>query len=203
MDSLVTFSASDLTDTNTAPEDYLVNGEPLDFIDFLAIAQHTKTDFLPITWDAYKELVGRGGSARISQSLINIKASFAFKRFSGDGNEQAGQFFKTLASEVLVLQSPAIRSHPNIVSLQGICWEFDLTSGTVSPVLVFPKAEHGDMRTYLSQEEGRAVPFGDRVTWCVQIAQAIDALHKNSMILNKLLKPRRADRLGRHHPWRH
>lgn len=137
MGSLLTFATSNLSFDSAAPRDILENNRSLDLIQFLSIAQHTKTDFLPITWAPFEELAGRGGSAQISQSQINIQTSFAFKRFSEPRSDGAELVFKALASEIRVLQNPHTRSSPHVVKLQGICWEFDDSSGTIYPVLVF------------------------------------------------------------------
>lgn len=181
MGSLLTFATSNLSFDSAAPRDILENNRSLDLIQFLSIAQHTKTDFLPITWAPFEELAGRGGSAQISQSQINIQTSFAFKRFSEPRSDGAELVFKALASEIRVLQNPHTRSSPHVVNLQGICWEFDDPSGTIYPVLVFPKAEYGDLYTYLRRQDGKAVSFDTRLKWCIQIARAINTLHTESI----------------------
>ena len=173
--SLLALSFKDSTFDGSLVKGFLQDERSLDIIDLLAVAQYTKTDFLPITWDSHRGSIGRGASGIINQLQVNIQSAFAFKRFL------TGSHFRLLESEMRILQSPSIRSHPNVVDLEGICWDVDDMSGTISPVLVFPKAEHGDLNSYLTVQRRKLVSFDEKITWCVQIAQAIDVLHRSSM----------------------
>jgi serine/threonine protein kinase len=82
------------------------------------------------------------------------------------------------------LQNEPIRAHPNIVKLLGICWEFEAESGSIAPVLVFPKAHSGDLQTYMSTEREESICFGTRLGLCIHIAQAIATLHDCSEHFN-------------------
>jgi hypothetical protein len=177
MDTLPIFSRENSTFSSTAPQELFPTEEPFDLIDFMSVAQRRMVDFLPITWQPALEAIGGGGSADISQSLINLRTSFAFKRLVRRRNRRNNINLQVLISEILVLQSEPIRAHPNIVNLLGICWEFEAESGSIAPVLVFPKAHLGDLQTYMSTERRKTIGFETRLGLSIHIAQAIATLH--------------------------
>ena len=152
-----------------------------DFISFLAICQWRGIDILGITWQSALERVGRGATAHIYQSQINPQISFAFKSVtpSSSGSDEF-TIFRTLMSEVLVLGHPVIRNHANIVTLVGICWDV-ATSGVgedaVWPVLIYEKAECGDLTQFMESEVGRDLPFDQRLHLCIDIGTALMVMH--------------------------
>lgn len=152
-----------------------------DFISFLAICQWRGVDVLGITWQPALKKVGRGATAHIHQSQINPTTSFAFKRLTPStfGSDEH-IIFRTLISEVLVLGHPVIRDHANIVTLVGICWDV-ATSGngedTVWPVLVYEKAECGDLNQFMESEVGRSLAFDQRLHLCIDIGTALMVMH--------------------------
>ena len=109
-----------------------------DLIAFLSIVQKCDVDYLPITWQPTLSTLGAGGSASISQSTFMTKKPLAFKRFH-DSEISDGDFLPMM-SEVLILSQPPIQDHPNIVDLEGICWEVKRWTERAVPVLVFEKA---------------------------------------------------------------
>ena len=152
-----------------------------DFISFLAICQWRGIDILSITWQPALAKVGRGATAHIHQSQINPQTSFAFKRVTPStfGSDEFA-IFQTLISEVLVLGHPVIRDHPNIVTLLGSCLDV-ATSGvgedTVWPVLVYEKAECGDLDQFMDSEVGRDLSFDQRLHLCTDIGTALMVMH--------------------------
>ena len=86
-------------------------------------------------------------------------------------------------SEMLVLAQPAIVNHPNILKLEGICWEVSPRNHDVSPVLVFERAQYGDLRSFLSGPDSQKLPFQDRVRICNDIGNAISSMHASRKIL--------------------
>jgi hypothetical protein len=80
-----------------------------------------------------------------------------------------------MISEILALESPHVRAHPNVVDLEGICWE--VKEGVVLPVLVFPKAELGDLRSLMQSQQGSGLAFDAHVNLCVDIAKGVTVLH--------------------------
>jgi hypothetical protein len=155
-----------------------------DLITFLAASQLLKVDLLPITWQPQLGVIGTGGTARVSQSAVDIRTSFAYKRmYSNASNERN---YEQLAAEVAALKAQFILGHPNIVQLEGICWELNSTDRRVLPVLVFEKADHGDLKQFM-EVAGRTVEFGTRAKWCVDLAGALQSLHVNGKRRSELV----------------
>jgi len=170
MDDLQVCTGDDGSFSSTIPQDVFPE-EPPGLIDFLSVAQRCNVDFLPITWEPALQQLGQGGFAVVSQSLINLQTSFAFKR------PLRHKIYRALISEILVLQSKLIATHPNLPRLQGICWDIESDSGHVTPVLVFPKAHSGDLHTLMNTEEGQKLSFESRLGLCIDLAKAIATLH--------------------------
>ena len=154
-----------------------------DFISFLAVAQRRKFDFLPITWQPALDDVGRGATAEIRQSFINLQMSFAFKRMTPLNSLQQGErgyrAFRALISEVSVLGHPSIRKHPNVINLEGICWDVVGEEEAVWPVLVFEKTQYGDLCKFMESDVGLRMSMGDRLKLCVDIATAVMDMHSS------------------------
>lgn len=155
------------------------------FISFMAVVQTQKIDILPITWQPALDDIGKGATARVLQSLVNLEISFAFKRpmLEGLASLDEHEFFKTLIPEIFNLSQPTISEHPNITRLESVCWDVYPREMKVHPVLVFEKAPHGDLAQILSSELGQALNERSRLTLCLDIARAISTLHSASMLL--------------------
>ncbi|KAK5634956.1 hypothetical protein RRF57_010668 [Xylaria bambusicola] len=151
------------------------------FLSFLATAQALHVPFLPITWEAARQDIGFGGTSRIHQSLLNIQTSFAFKRIHDPEKQQKTeeQLFRALIIEILVLGHPAIREHPNIAHLQGICWDISPKDDKPWPVLVFEKSQYGDLYNFAKSPRGRELGISQRLKLCVDIGTAIMDIHSN------------------------
>ena len=145
-----------------------------DLIAFLSIVQKCNADYLPITWQPALNTLGIGGSGTISQSTFIAEKPLAFKRFHDSGNPDDG--FLPMMSEVLILSQPPIRNHPNIVDLEGICWEIKPCTEKAVPVLVFEKASW-DLQQFMNVHDGMGMSFEDRLKMCADIGDAIMALH--------------------------
>ena len=145
-----------------------------DLIAFLSIVQKYNVDYLPITWQPALNTLGDGGSGTISQSTFMSNKPLAFKRFH-DSEDPDGSFLPII-SEVLILSQPPIQNHPNIVDLEGICWEIKPSTEKAVPVLIFEKAPW-DLQQFMNMPEGRNMVFEDRLKICADIGSAIAALH--------------------------
>ena len=145
-----------------------------DLIAFLSIVQSCGVDYLPITWQPALSTLGAGGSGTISQSTFISEKPLAFKRFHDSQNPDAG--FLPMMSEVLILSQPPIQNHPNIVDLEGICWEIKPTTKKAVPVLVFEKTSW-DLQQFMNVREGMDMMFEDRLKICADVGGAIAALH--------------------------
>ena len=155
--------------------------EDYGFIALLGLAQRLHINFLPITWQSALGLVGEGGQSRINQALVNLRTSFAFKRFKGDSSDQMSEYapFRDIISEMIVLSYPSIRKHPHIVQLIGICWDIP-EDDQVWPVLVFQKTQLGNLCHFMRSEEGQDLSTEDRLKLCADVGIAIEDMHSAS-----------------------
>lgn len=180
----------------TAPDKY-------NFLSFLATAQELQIPFLPITWEAARQDIGKGGTSRISEALINLQTSFAFKRIHSDSkrDKTEQQIFHTLINEITVLGHPFVREHSNIAQLQGICWDI-APNDKPWPVLVIEKTQFGDLYNFAQLPVGREIGIAERVKLCVDIGTAIRDMHS----ISKWCSYRKYHRVLtksalRHYPW--
>ena len=150
-----------------------------DLIAFLSIVQNCNVYFIPITWQPALSTLGAGGSGTISQSTFISQKPLAFKRFHDSDDPDTG--FVPMMSEVLILSQPPIRNHPNIVDLEGICWEIKATTKKAVPVPVFEKASW-DLQQFMNVREGMDMMFEDRLKICADIGGAIAALHAYGLL---------------------
>ena len=108
----------------------------------------------------------------------------AFKRFHDSENPDEG--FLPMMSEVLILSQPPIRNHPNIVDLEGVCWEIKPGTEEAVPVLVFEKAPW-DLQHFMKVREGMGLAFEDRLKMCADVGGAIMALHAYGLSIYAIL----------------
>ena len=152
-----------------------------EFLRFLAIAQFVGADFLFFDWhENALSSVGRGQTGEINQSPLNSQASFAFKTFrrTCDPSQEA-EVYRTLTAELLVLQHPSIRGHPNFVRLYGICFDVVFSHDTnpvprVWPVFVLEKSSHGDLNSFITNH---TLNLDQVLALCVQIGTALEVMH--------------------------
>jgi hypothetical protein len=182
-----------------------------DFIAILETCQNLEIDFLPITWQPALETLGVGGQAEVHQSLVTAALSFAFGRIKpGVSTREAERAaYQALGSQLQVLGNPTIRSHPNVISLIGVCWDIqprvDHGSGSgdgtgnlethdkepevlenahackwmVWPVLVYEKTKHGDLSCFLESPAAQDLDMKQKLKLCEGIAAGMRDMHKN------------------------
>jgi len=145
------------------------------FIALLALAQRLDIPFLPITWQALLDNLGEGGQARISQAMANVQTSFGFKRFRNDptSNIDENTPFQAVINEMIVLSHHAIRDHPYVVTLEGLCWDISADGDEVWPVLVFEKSIHGDLFEFVKAGCGSSLSIQEKLKLCTDIGIAI------------------------------
>ena len=180
------------------PEERMHNS----FLRFLSIAVALKVNIFPLTWQPALEDLGEGSTGQISQSPLNSQTSFAFKRFTrvnrnpemSDAELRKVQY-EALISEMVVLSHADIYDHPNIANLEGVCWEVMPESEEVWPVLVFRKAEGGDLSRFLSLPGVVSVDSDDLLAICGEVAKALMIMHRcGTLIQNTIPKtPFRTD----------
>ena len=168
-----------------------------DLITFLGVAQKLRIELLPMTWQPELDRIGQGATAEIRESIATINFSFAFKcpslRSYFDIEEFEHRVLPRLIDEISILGHPRIRKHPNIIDLEGICWEIisgkgvrisreisvDFTTGNqgIVPVLVFQKSRYGDLYHFMTQGGGKKLGFSDKIDICIDVARAIGEMH--------------------------
>jgi hypothetical protein len=154
------------------------------FIRFLQIARALDVTILPLVWDPALEALGTdGATGRVNQSHLNAGLSFAFKRFNprvttpGTSEEAYRQVqYNAMITEITVLSRRDIRRHPNIVTFIGICFELSPVCDDVWPVLVFSKADLGDIYTFISDHT--ALDVSSLAAICGEVAKGIYIMHQ-------------------------
>jgi serine/threonine protein kinase len=166
--ALVTYTKSGETHQSASS----TSNEEYDLLDFLGVAQSLKIDFLPITWQPALGEVGEGGTAVIYQALINIQATFTFKRL-----KPSWSAMRTLIAEISILGHPAIRYHPNVANIEGICWDVVDGGEEVWPVLVLEKTRCGDLKRFMTSSSGKELDSKNRLDMLFDVALAVRDLH--------------------------
>ena len=170
-----------------------VENESGDLISFLAVAHCHGLDIAAITWDLTLGGLGKGGTAKIDQSNLSLRWSLAFKRpLTASQPRELSEEYRVLMSEILVLCNAAMRNHPNIVTLEGVCWDIHPQTSEIWPVLIFEKAQEGDLATFMASDVGQALTFSQRLQLCQDVAVALMNMHRygNSSHLQTPLKMR-------------
>lgn len=145
------------------------------FLAFLGLAQRLRVELLPLTWEEQRGLVGRGGQARVVQSLLGLQTSLAFKCFDHHIGKNSIQ---EMVQEMTLLAHSSIRHHQYIIQLEGISW--DITAkDEVWPVLVFEKSRLGDLNDFIESERGMSLSSGETLSICADIGIAIRDMHAN------------------------
>jgi Protein tyrosine and serine/threonine kinase len=148
----------------------------------LQAATVLKVPILPLTWDPAFEALGLdGATSRVNQSPLNAALEFAYKRFAPESNDNyttqeafRKMQYDAMIAELTILSCPTIRRHENIVTFVGMCFEV-LSSGEVLPVIVFKKAEHGDLSVFLA--ENLPLDASSLTEICGEVAKGIQIMH--------------------------
>ena len=193
--SLLSFSPS-------ASVDVSVDGEADDYglITILALAQRLHIDLLPLTWQAALGSLGEGGQSIVMQALVDIQSSLAFKRFKPP--QSGDSILRDAGREMIMFTHPAIRNHPFVVRLQGICWDIQSVH-QIWPVLVFQKSHLGDLHTLMTRRKGHDLSLSDRIALCSSIAIALRDMSLAGKPRPESSPQHCVSQDPRHHPWRH
>jgi hypothetical protein len=151
---------------------------PADLIAILGLIQQLNIPFLHITWDPGLDDLGEGATSEVHQSLVSNSINFAYKR----ARHTTPAAFQALMCEMTVLRSPIVQQHPNMLQLHGICWnevQDDEVDGGVKPILVFEKAQYGNLEDFLGSAVGKNLVFNTRLKLCRGIASALLAMHSS------------------------
>ena len=161
-----------------------LDGHP-PILSLLAIASRLDCNIFPLIWGSEMGGLGEGATGKISQSPLNAQISFAYKRFSrrpiGDGTLTRGErlhlLYKAMICELIVLHHRELYDHPNIVKLEGICWEVVKEFNEIWPVLVLRKADLGSLDNFLTRPESKDLEFPGLVIICGEVAKALRIMH--------------------------
>ena len=134
--------------------------------------------------------IGQGGQATISQALATVQIRVAFKRFRDNltGNSDDDKPFQAIVKEIIMLSHHAIRDHPYVATLEGICWDIPGDGNQIWPVLIFEKTEFGDLYDFAKTGRGSALSTQEKLGLCTDIGIAIRDMHTNSMCLRYISK---------------
>lgn len=81
-----------------------------------------------------------------------------------------------LTTELVLLSYERIRVYQNIVQLQGICWDIS-SDRMLWPVLVFRKANLGDLSDFIASQKGGALSIHQPAELGFDIRDAIVDMH--------------------------
>jgi hypothetical protein len=189
----------------------MVREQVADLISFLAVTHSMSINLVFITWELSLGVLGDGATAKVWQLELNLKRSLAFKRpqvaklaknASKEDRASLDGEYRILISEILTLCSEGLRFHPNIINLEAICWDFQKDTDDVWPVLVFEKADEGDLRTFLNSPRGRTLDLRKRLQLCQDVAIAMLCLHRYGILQGSYL-PAKWLTILRDHSWRY
>jgi len=159
-----------------------------DLLSFLAILENMPSlklfDFMPNFFDSDVE---RGLSGEVHGIAQDEDLGVVFKRFQTPhaiGSDESKVAFQALISEIIVLEHPVFKKHPNLPELGGITWDVEIHEKMLvraMPVLVFRRSRFGNLRNYLASRGSSQPSVWHRVQFCAEIGRAIEALHSFSM----------------------
>lgn len=174
------YLSSSLVNSTSGSQSTDLNGF-YDLIMFLEQVQRYTVDLLPITSNPGLGILGDGATSQVAERVLNSQRGLAFKQaFSPSevgGSHDEVYILKRLAAELSILAFPPIRNHPNIVRLEGICWELCPGDIGVLPVFVFEKANHGDLHKFMCSHRGAALSSLDRLKLCAQVSDALTLVY--------------------------
>ena len=147
-------------------------------VDFLSIAHQLGVYFIPVSPQNSLGALGRGISGLVTQSIVDVTTNFAFKQFVGSRSDEESfidTIYSSIITEVRVMQHDLIKQNPHIVDLVGVCWDIDLTSKRVWPVVVTNKADYGNLEDFLYENQN--LTSNMKFQLCAYIAEAVELLH--------------------------
>jgi serine/threonine protein kinase len=180
----------------------------------LSSAQFRNVDFTGISEVEGQGKLGDGGQSSVLQTRADATSVLAFRKNTPQKKSFIGKIYESfskgasasvatsseayrqIASEILALGHPAIRSHQNIVQLIAISWEIRegtwLSKTEIWPVLIFEKAHYGDLENFVRDpkkilQSKDTLSTKNMMKICAEIASAMAVIHENSKIHSLLV----------------
>ena len=176
--SLIEYTISGATQESAGVAIEIESELQYDLLAFLGVAQSLKIDFLPILWQAGREILGEGGTSEVRQAAMNVEVYFAFKilRPPQDIREEYRNL-RALIVEISVLGHPSIQDHPNVLAIEGICWDFRPDTKQAWPVLVFEKSKYGNLARFCSEGNIKDLGYPATMKIIADVARAVRDLN--------------------------
>lgn len=127
----------------------------------LVMAQRLCIDFLPVTHQQTLGSIGRGATGVVRQGYINSRLELAFK---------TAETLSKFLNEMITLSLFSLRTHCFTVTIEGLGWTIQDETGDIRPALVFEKAAHGSLESFMRGNVGRSLNMAQRIALCCQIA---------------------------------
>jgi hypothetical protein len=167
------------TTTSQSPiKQRLAREKCCDMIGFLALIHIYSIDIAFISWDGVRGVLGKGGTARVHQSMELPRVNLAFKRLGVRHKTEMNQEYRILMSEILTSADDNTRNHPHLACLEGVTWELQPDTRLVMPVLLFEKADCGDLYNFLRSSKAHLLTFEQRLQLCQDVATGLRGLHE-------------------------
>jgi len=88
---------------------------------------------------------------------------------------------KSMATELRILSDKTIRSHDNIITLLGTCWERTPSpSDAILPVFVFETSELGNLQHWLPENDD--IALGIQLDMCLGLIRGVVCLHEAGVV---------------------
>lgn len=165
-------------------------------ISFLSYIKTQNIPILPVTKPDIRCVLGRGASflvngAELPEEYIDPVSGVVFPRgmvvafkraiLNSDMQDPVADRIRAILTELLTMQHPPLRAHPNIVKLLGIGFETEGPNDTQNaiPVLIPECAELGNMADVLerARREDRPFKFDGLMSLCLDITRGLEVLH--------------------------
>ena len=166
-----------------------------DLLSYLAITERLSNlrlySFIPNYQINNRSSIQAGASGIVHNQELSGDSGIIFKRYRTTPQSSRQEVFKAIISEVMVLKHPVLAKHPNVVDLNGVTWDVEFEHGQapqVTPVLVFKRAEYGDLASFFRTSQGQRSSLEERLQFCIDIASALKAMHTYGKPLDRVIR---------------
>ncbi len=126
--------------------------------------------------------VSMPSNTRRGQTL-NSKENIVVKRVHQGVLERDSPALKSFITELRVRAHPPLRTHPNIVDLRGVAWDFeDDEREKPRPLLLEELASEGSLGKFSKEKNLTRMPFQVKADLAMDIAQGLVVLHECGIV---------------------